>query len=108
MKEVAARSKLFHAIVVVGLSSAAGCGGSGQILANEDAGHDASGESTADAAASEDAPATADSPFEIRVGADASEDAGKAKPQGDASDAAIDCGPLEYPNPAGGCWPIYV
>jgi hypothetical protein len=112
MTGVASRSRLFHAIVVVGLSTtSAGCGASGQTVANKDSGPLAPGQATADAVAP-DAAGTADSPSEVGsgvfLGTDASEDAGRAIPRGDAGDAAPDCSPVFLPGPEGGCWPIYV
>ncbi|MGO9837802.1 MAG: hypothetical protein ACLP1X_26740 [Polyangiaceae bacterium] len=102
---VAPRSKLFHAIVVVGLSTAAtGCGTSGQSGASEDAGEAASTERPADTGGS-DAPSEVGS---ILGGTDASDDAGIPIHRSDAGDAAPDCGPAANPGPDGGCWPLFV
>jgi hypothetical protein len=102
---MASRSKLFHAIVVVGLSTAsAGCGSSGQVVAGKEAGEDAPTQGAADASAP-DAPSEVGS---IDVETDASGDAGVPIHGSDAGDAAPDCGPFFTPGPEGGCWPLFV
>jgi|SRR5580704_7427404 hypothetical protein len=102
---VAPRSKLFHAIVVVGLSTAAtGCGTSGQSGASEDAGEAAPTQRPADTGG----PDTQSEVGSI-LGTDASDDAGIPIRRSDAGDAAPpDCGPAANPGLDGGCWPLFV
>lgn len=105
MAVVAPRSKLFHAIVVVGLSTAsAGCGSSGQVVAGKEAGADGPTQGATDASAP-DAPSEVGS---VELETDASEDAGIPTHRSDAGDAAPDCGPAATPGPEGGCWPLFV
>jgi hypothetical protein len=101
---VAPRSKLFHAIVVVDLSTAAtGCGTSGQSGASEDAGEAALTQHPAD---------TGGPDTQSEVGSiletDASDDAGIQVRRSDGGDAAPDCGPAANPGLDGGCWPLFV
>jgi hypothetical protein len=101
---VAPRSKLFHAIVVVGLSTAAtGCGSSGQTGASEDAGEGAPAQRTTDTGG----PDTQSEVGSI-LGTDASDDAGIPTRRIDAGDAAPACGPAANPGQDGGCWPLFV
>jgi hypothetical protein len=100
MPAVAPASKLFHAIVVVGLSTAAtGCGGSGQVAASKEAGEDAPTQGAADATSEVGS---------VDLGTDASEDAGIPVHPKDAGDAALDCDPAANPGKEGGCWPLFV
>jgi|CZKU01.1.fsa_nt_gi hypothetical protein len=101
MSGVSARSKLFHAIVVVGLSSAsAGCGGTRTVIASE-GGNDARVPDPSDA----DAPSSsAEAGFEFGE-TDASEDAGVEHDGATAVDATLSC---DAGSRAVGCWPTYV
>ena len=103
MAAVAARSKLFHAIVIVGLSTAsAGCGSTGR-TAEGDGGTDGRMSDGA-AASATDAPSEADIVVFGRT--DASNDAGMPAASGDAGDA----GPVtdDATCPSVRCWPFYV
>jgi len=100
------RSRLFHAIVVVGLSTAAtGCGGAEQVARSKEAGADALAEATTEATAAD--ASSEEGSFELTA-TDASTDSGRSADGGDAGDAARDCGPLSYPGPEGGCWPMFI
>jgi hypothetical protein len=99
------RAKLFHAIVVVGLSTAsAGCGAS-EIEASKDAGEDAPAQGTADVSVP-DAPSGEGSV--VVTGTDGAADVGIPVRASDAGGAAADCGPSANPGPDGGCWPLFV
>jgi hypothetical protein len=105
MAVVAPRSKLLHAIVVVGLSTAsAGCGSTGQVAASNEAGADGPAQGATDTGAP-DAPSEVGS---VDLETDAFEDAGIPTHRSDAGDAAPDCSGEFTPGPEGGCWPLFV